>query len=123
MFPNEANKLSQASRPLQRVNFRTKQWVVHFSYECGIEVFANSVNDWIYAIMQSDTIFVTERSKSTIPSNYQPADIFTEALGHLKHYRFCQMTDSRNSFEVFDDADLMRDWKKIMTTSNTWIHK
>jgi hypothetical protein len=24
-----------------------------------------------------------------IPSNYQPADIFTKALGHVKHLRLC----------------------------------
>ena len=38
-----------------------------------------------------------------IPSDYQPADIFTKALGHQKHHRFCQMIGLRNSFEAFDD--------------------
>ena len=44
-----------------------------------------------------------------IPSNYQPADIFTKALGHLKHQRFCQMMGLRNNFEAFDDVELVRD--------------
>jgi hypothetical protein len=37
-----------------------------------------------------------------IPSNYQPADIFTKALGPSKHHRFCQMTRLCNSFEDFE---------------------
>ena len=42
-----------------------------------------------------------------ISSNYQPADIFTKALGHSKHHRFCQMIGLRNSFEAFKDVDLI----------------
>ncbi len=44
-----------------------------------------------------------------IPSNYQPTDIFTKALGHPKHHRFCQMMGLHNIFETFDDIELMRD--------------
>ena len=42
-----------------------------------------------------------------IPSNYQPADIFTKALGHPKHHRFCQIMGLRNSFEASDDIEVM----------------
>ena len=44
-----------------------------------------------------------------IPSSYQPADIFTKALGHSKHHRFCQMMGLRNTFEAFDDIELVKD--------------
>ena len=44
-----------------------------------------------------------------IPSNYQPADIFTKALGHSKHHRFCQMIGLCNNFETFEDLELVRD--------------
>jgi hypothetical protein len=41
-----------------------------------------------------------------IPSNYQPADLFTKALGPSKHHRFCLMICLRKSYEVFDDDKL-----------------
>ena len=44
-----------------------------------------------------------------IPSNYQPADIFTKVLGPSKHHRFCQMIGLRNSYEAFEDFELMKD--------------
>jgi hypothetical protein len=40
-----------------------------------------------------------------IPSNYQPADIFTKALSPTKHQRFCHMIGLRNSHEAFDDIE------------------
>ena len=39
-----------------------------------------------------------------IPSNYQPADILTKALGPSKHRRFCRMIGLRNSYEAFEDV-------------------
>jgi hypothetical protein len=46
-----------------------------------------------------------------IPSNYQPADIFTKALAHTKHHRFCQMMGLRKSFEVFEDINLEEEYE------------
>src|SRR5271170_3312679 len=35
-----------------------------------------------------------------IPSNYQPADLFTKALGPSKHHQFCLMVGLRNSYHL-----------------------
>jgi hypothetical protein len=37
-----------------------------------------------------------------VPSNHQPADIFTKALGKTKHQQFCHMLGLRNSYEAFE---------------------
>ena len=35
-----------------------------------------------------------------IPSEHQPADLFTKALGPTKHQRFCQLIGLRNSYDI-----------------------
>jgi len=39
-----------------------------------------------------------------IPSEYQPADLFTKALGPMKHERFCHMIGLRNSYNAFEEV-------------------
>jgi len=47
-----------------------------------------------------------------IPSNYQPADILTKALGPSKHHRFCRMIGLRNSYEAFEDVHYELEWQE-----------
>ena len=35
-----------------------------------------------------------------IPSEHQPADLFTKALGPMKHQRFCQLIGLQNSYDT-----------------------
>ena len=44
-----------------------------------------------------------------IPSNYQPADLFTKALGPSKHHQFCLMVGLRNRYEAFEDVEHVLD--------------
>jgi hypothetical protein len=41
-----------------------------------------------------------------IPSEHQPADLFTKALETTKHQRFCHMIGLRNSYEAFDQNSM-----------------
>jgi len=35
-----------------------------------------------------------------IPTQHQPADLFTKALGSTKHQRFCQLIGLHNGYEI-----------------------
>ena len=39
-----------------------------------------------------------------IPSEHQPADLFTKALAPTKHQRFCRMIGLRHSYEAFEEV-------------------
>jgi transposase InsO family protein len=41
-----------------------------------------------------------------IPSEHQPADLFTKALETTKHQRFCHMIGLRNSYEAFEQNSM-----------------